>query len=317
MSMKGKSHTKETRKKISDANLGRILTKETCKKMSDARIGKKSPMFGKHHTEETTKKISQGRKGKNSGKSHHMFGKHHTIDSCNKISNANKGKTPWNKGKKFPVSFCNKIREIRTGTKATVTTRQKMSISHKKYYEDYPETLIKIGKKSKERFETNPESFIKLWEANRGKTRSKETCEKISKALLYNKNGWKGGISFGKYCPKFNESFKRDIRVYYHQTCMICGHIWQPGEKKHAVHHVYYNKKSCCDVTEDGGYIHTLPKGEKILVKGNPNKFVVLCAGKCHAKTNHNRLYWALFFEKIINEEYGGVSYLTHNKKGS
>jgi hypothetical protein len=90
---------------------------------------------------------------------------------------------------------------------------------------------------------------------------------------------------------------------------MICGHVWQQGERKHAVHHVYYNKKSCCDETDDGRYTHTLPGGEIIEVIGDPNKFVILCSGKCHTKTNYNRLYWALYFEEVINKKFGGQSY--------
>nr|MCK4929776.1 hypothetical protein [Nanoarchaeota archaeon] len=55
--MLGKTHTKETKKKISLANYGKTHTKETKRKMSLARIGKKL-------SEETKKKLSVANKGK-------------------------------------------------------------------------------------------------------------------------------------------------------------------------------------------------------------------------------------------------------------
>lgn len=122
---------------------------------------------------------------------------------------------------------------------------------------------------------------------------------------------WKGGISFGKYCPKFNNLFKECVRKWFNYQCVECNTPQQ--NTKLLVHHVYYNKKSCCTETEDGKYIHTLPEGEIVEVIGDPNKFVTLCRS-CHSKTNYNRLFWAKYFEEMINGWYEGKSYLTQDE---
>lgn len=116
-----KPHSKETKKKIRQAKLGkktgplseehkkklsvalkdRKLTKETRAKMSIAHIGIK----GKHHSEEAKEKIRQARLGMKFTKEHKanlrashlgkpsgMKGKHHTKEAKAKISAINKGK---------------------------------------------------------------------------------------------------------------------------------------------------------------------------------------------------------------------------------
>lgn len=65
--MYGKTHTVESRKKMSVAAKGRTRSAEACKKMSDAVKGEKNPFYGKHHSEETRKKMSATRLGKKRG----------------------------------------------------------------------------------------------------------------------------------------------------------------------------------------------------------------------------------------------------------
>ena len=69
--MKGKKHTEDTRKKMSEAKKGRpswnkglhnIYSYETRKKLSEAKKGDKNPLFGKTLTEETRRKISESLK---------------------------------------------------------------------------------------------------------------------------------------------------------------------------------------------------------------------------------------------------------------
>lgn len=60
---KGKHRSEETKKKISEARKGRPLSEETKKKMSEARKGENHPMWGKPHSEETKKRMSKARKG--------------------------------------------------------------------------------------------------------------------------------------------------------------------------------------------------------------------------------------------------------------
>jgi len=68
--MYGKTHSEETKRKLSEANKGYVHTKERNKKISKANNGKKNGMYGrvgpnkgKHLSEETKLKISIAHKG--------------------------------------------------------------------------------------------------------------------------------------------------------------------------------------------------------------------------------------------------------------
>lgn len=63
--MKGKSHSLETRKKMSEAQKGKQFSEEHKRKLSEGRKGINNPFYGKHHSKETIKKLSDGKKGKN------------------------------------------------------------------------------------------------------------------------------------------------------------------------------------------------------------------------------------------------------------
>jgi hypothetical protein len=120
LAMRGKNikapfHSEATRKKISEAQKGKVHSEATRKKMSEAKKGfvpwnkgKKtgySPCLGKVHSEEVRRKISEGNKGKVHSEasrkkiSEAKKGKVVSEATKKKISEANKGKTPWNKGK--------------------------------------------------------------------------------------------------------------------------------------------------------------------------------------------------------------------------
>ena len=115
----------------------------------------------------------------------------------------------------------------------------------------------------------------KISEKLKGKKLSKETCLKMGESRKGNRNpSWKGGISYLPYCPKFNETFKEKVRGYYNHICPICGTTQNKNGRSLHVHHVDYNKQTCCD--------NSIPR------------FIALC-DSCHSKTNHNRDYWRLF----------------------
>lgn len=78
---KGKHHSDETRRKISEAKKGHTVTEETRRKMSEAQKGRT-------FTEETRRKMSEAQKGEN----HPLFGKHRSDETRRKISEAMKGK---------------------------------------------------------------------------------------------------------------------------------------------------------------------------------------------------------------------------------
>jgi group I intron endonuclease len=72
--------------------LGVKHSKETRKKVSNATRGNKNPNFGKQHTEATKQKISDAKRGKCVGDKNHNFGKPMSEEQKQKISDAKKGK---------------------------------------------------------------------------------------------------------------------------------------------------------------------------------------------------------------------------------
>ena len=76
---KGKKHSAETRRKLSETLKGHTVSEETRRKMSEAKKGK-------HRTEETRRKISESLKGENNP----FFGQHHSEESRKKMSEARK-----------------------------------------------------------------------------------------------------------------------------------------------------------------------------------------------------------------------------------
>ena len=104
---------------------------------------------------------------------------------------------------------------------------------------------------------------------------------------------WKGGVSFEPYCPRFNKEFKERVRRFFKNTCVLCGKTQEENKKHLHIHHVTYNKESCCD--------NSLPL------------FVALC-NSCHSKTNKNRDVWSRYFTDLINTKYGGECYIKGDK---
>jgi hypothetical protein len=90
-------------------------------------------------------------------------------------------------------------------------------------------------------------------------------------------SGWKGGISFEPYCPKFNHQLREKIRERDNRTCQHpdCG-IKENG-RRHAVHHIHYDKPNC---TPD---------------------LITLC-GRCNSKVNANRDYWEAYFMELLKK---------------
>lgn len=246
----GKPHTKETRKKISEAikkkyaenpeyrrkmaesQIGRTVSKETGDKISRANKGKK-------HSEEWCKKIGDSHRGK---KLPPM-----SEESKKKISKTLMGHTPWNKGKKG----------------VQVSSRRGIHLSE--------------------------EMKKRISQSLTGRIQSAETLRKRSVALRGEKHyNWQGGISRLPYCWKFSPEFKERVRAFFHYQCTECG-TPQNGKRLH-VHHVNFNKMSCCD--------------------NIPPLFVALC-NHCHGITQKNREYWEQHFTEIIEGYYQGQCYLS------
>lgn len=156
----------------------------------------------------------------------------------------------------------------------------------------------------------------KLREFRTGLTASEETKLKMSKCRTGEKNpNWNGGDK--EYCEKWNPEFRRRIRAYWGNTiCGACGAI--QVKPLLSCHHVYYNKKACCVVSEDGKYFSNLDLLNHTFdfeIVGDPNKFIPLCK-HCHDESTikKNRSACARKFERIINENHGGKSYFTQEE---
>lgn len=88
---------------------------------------------------------------------------------------------------------------------------------------------------------------------------------------------WIGFVSFGEYCPKFNEKLKRQIRDQYNNCdymsglpVTICN-----NDRNLDVHHIDYNKQQGCNDHE-----------WRLIPLSRSN----------HVKTNVNRSFWNRLF---------------------
>jgi group I intron endonuclease len=63
-SLKGRTCSEQSKRRMSEARKGKHLSDETKKKISEALKGRSTWNKGKHHSDETKKKISEGNKGK-------------------------------------------------------------------------------------------------------------------------------------------------------------------------------------------------------------------------------------------------------------
>jgi len=191
-----------------------------------------------------------------------LSGKQHTSESIERMRVAKSGVRNPNYGKPRSTETKLKTSASLKGHPISEQTRKRISDSIRKRIPEYTHKLIDA------------------WDDER---RAKQARE--------NNPNWKGGVSFEPYCPKFSKRFKERVRLFFGNICVECG-TKQNGIKL-SVHHVNFNKKSCCD--------NSVPL------------FVPLCHD-CHAKTNYKRDYWEKHFTQLINDYYGGKCYLTEQE---
>lgn len=236
-SHKGKKHSIESRKKMSEVKIGKCagkkhhffgkhLTKEHKQKLSKSLIGKytgeNSPNYGKRHSEGSRKKISEAHVGKRIGVKHHFFGKHLTKEHRQKLSDANSGKIRSEETRK-------KISEARIG---------KYSGDKHPMYGTHP----------------SEETLKKRSAAMTGRIVSEESRRKVSAAhqgIPYDE--WESFAKEQPYCPTFNEACRESNREKYGRKCFICGlpeseNLTKTGKiRKLSVHHIDMNKQQGCD----------------------------------------------------------------------
>lgn len=218
---------------------------------------------------------------------------------------------------------CGKLREIRksqyyalclscanTGRPVSKETRKKLSIAGKGrcLSEEHKKKLIKAntGRRLSENqkrilYEARKgsthteESRRKMSDSRRGKHPSKKTRKKMSNARKGKNNpNWHGGVSFGKYCPKFNNAFKEYIRTKFGRVCFLCSKTEEENGQKLSVHHVNYDKNcGCADTKED-------KKADD-----EACQFVPLCVS-CNTKVNSNRDKWEKRIKNKLRNKLNG-----------
>ena len=144
--MLGKTHSEETRRKMSEAQkgennhmYGKKLSKETRRKMSEAQKGENNHMYGKKLSKETRRKMSEAHKGKGLGnRSGGMLGKTHSEETRRKMSEAHKGL----KHKPHSEETRRKMSEAKMGKKRKPFTEEhKKKLSEARKRKKISETL--------------------------------------------------------------------------------------------------------------------------------------------------------------------------------
>ena len=146
---------------------------------------------------------------------------------------------------------------------------QKHKITFEEYCDRFPDAPL-VSEELKKRM---AETHIGRTKENHEGTRI--GAEKQTKQTGELNSNWRGGISFEPYCEKFDNDLKERIREYFGRYCYVCGKNEEDNGCKLSVHHVTYNKDTCCDYSKP--------------------LFVPLCQS-CHMKTLKNRKYWEEFF---------------------
>ena len=117
---KGRHHSEETKRKLSEANKGQIpwnkgktgiFSESVLQKIGEAHKGIEPANKGKKMSEEAKIKMSESHKGKPAPNK----GKHYTEEAKRKMSESHKGQVAWNKGKKMSEEAKIKMSEARKG----------------------------------------------------------------------------------------------------------------------------------------------------------------------------------------------------------
>jgi len=211
---KGKHFSEEHKRKIGEANRRRVVTEETKQKISESRKKLFATSIDAHIN------LSKSLQGRVSSRKGAVL----TEETKQKIRENRKGKGMGERNVNYKKVFTEEEKELRRvrllgkpglrlGATHTADTKEKLRIQH-------------IGMKAKP-----------------------ETKQKMSACRRREKNpNWRGGISFGKYCPKFNFKLKENVRHFCGGKCVVCDKTReQNNNERLSVHHVFTEKMTCCE----------------------------------------------------------------------
>lgn len=129
------------------------------------------------------------------------------------------------------------------------------------------------------------------------------TCRHKLKSVSMSGSGnpmYEDGSSKYPYCEKFNAEFKRRVRLFFDNKCMLCGKTVEENGAIMGVHHIHANKQACCD--------------------GSQQRFAPLCRS-CHSTISNYERYDKEKMEEfidqlnaIIDKKYGGKCYYTREE---
>ena len=195
-----------------------------------------------------------------------------------------KGNIPWNKGKTNVYSDTHKqklskLASLRTGKLNPNYENHKLCGRNNPMYGKTKESAPSYidGRTLKKYYCVDCNVEISTTAGLYNKKGSR--CKSCSKKFLYKNNpernpGYVHGKCYEPYTKNFNNTLKNIIRNRDNYRCQICDKF-QYNETLH-VHHIDYNKENC-----------------------NEDNLISLCA-TCHGKTNHNREYWCMYCNYIL-----------------
>jgi hypothetical protein len=242
--IKGSKHSEESKKKNRIAHIGKRQSVESISKRVNKCIGQK-------RTDETKQKMSKIQK-----------------EICN---------IPENKIK---------IKERAIISHNTPEAKKNHSEAKKKLWQDpeYRKKVILAVQKS----HSDPEFIKKSSEKQKKRFENSDERQKITDGLIkmWADTRWYGNIKYDygpQYCELWTPELRERVRAYWGYKCVECGMSEKEKNRKLAVHHVHYNKNTCCDAS--------------------PRILIPLCV-RCHGKTNvrdrEGRKGWEDHFIKII-----------------
>jgi hypothetical protein len=160
-----KSCPSQTRQAVAKANRGRIHTEETRKKLSKAKRGEKHPLYGKKHSEQSRRQMSK-------------------TQQANFLS----GKTiAWAKGKKFTEKHLKNMSESRKGKKVSEEQKRKISQSLKgrvPWNKGKSPTV-----ETREKMRTSAQRRVPAGEKTRERIRKSKLGNKYAQGTIWINNG--------------------------------------------------------------------------------------------------------------------------------